>query len=690
MTMTVMTTTTRRGERRMMMMEGKRRMMVPSGSSSSNEGGGGGDDGGDGGEEANGGCRVANNGGAAAAGTSLLAFIDGFNNASSLRRRRCIKSSSSASSVVGTPIASIAAASSSSSLSSTSVAADDSFFRNRGGDQSAAQQLPPRPERIPRPDEPNLFEIPSDLHPAYKPVPIVLRAGIALASAAIVGRRSLRQFLLPTATPTSIFRQLFQKLSMALSSQRITAAAVRHALSFALRTALLATVAGLAVQEVGFAPSRVTTRYLAERDELPSALSRYETITPVDPPPIFAKSAASSTTATVSSWTEDKRVPSPPIGVHSIQYKKRDKQSTTPANNASGTPKYDGIYFHHGFGASSLSWLPVLPSLVERLGKPITTTTTTATETEKSNARVAVGVAHDAPGFGFTDRPSTDENGGLEQYGTENNVGIGLALLKNAFRESQDNGGGGGGSTKSLGKSEVEEEGGPKSIAIFGHSMGSKAALLMALTCARHKSSLKFRPALVVLVAPALEGATLPSARASSKTVEGGSKQKNSWFRTMARRVWVAWRKLFLDYPFRYGLRRLVSGSKDFWRKGLTLARGHPDRLSDSDVLRFAWPSIGKGWEEGLINFARAKLSLPALPLDDGQLLREVSNLKDTKVVIVYGSNDRVVRIEGAVAERLRAEFPKVAVVRMEGLGHDPFEEDVDGFLVELEKALVE
>mmetsp|Transcript_2222 Transcript_2222/g.4769 ORF Transcript_2222/g.4769 Transcript_2222/m.4769 type:complete len:678 (-) Transcript_2222:162-2195(-) len=676
-------TTTRRGERMGMMMEGKRRMMVPSGSS--NEGGAG--DGG--GEEANGGCRVANNGGEGAAGTSLLAFIDGFNNASSLRRRRCIKSSSSTSSVVGTPIASIAA--SSSSLSSTSVAADDSFFRNRGGDQSAAQQLPPRPERIPRPDEPNLFEIPSDLHPAYKPVPIVLRAGIALASAAIVGRRSLRQFLLPTATPTSIFRQLFQKLSMALSSQRITAAAVRHALSFALRTALLATVAGLAVQEVGFAPSRVTTRYLAERDELPSALSRYETITPVDPPPIFAKSAASSTTATVSSWTEDKRVPSPPIGVHSIQYKKRDKQSTTSANTSSSTNKYDGIYFHHGFGASSLSWLPVLPSLVERLGKPATTSTT-ATETESNAARVvAVGVAHDAPGFGFTDRPSTDENGGLEQYGTENNVGIGLALLKNAFRESQDNGGGGGGSTKSLGKSEVEEEGGPKSIAIFGHSMGSKAALLMALTCARHKSSLKFRPALVVLVAPALEGATLPVARASSTNIVGGlTKQKDGWFRTMARRVWVAWRRLFLDYPFRYGLRRLVSGSKDFWRKGLTLARGHPDRLSDSDVLRFAWPSIGKGWEEGLINFTRSKLSLPALPLDDAQLLREVSNLKDTKVVIVYGSNDRVVRIEGAAAERLRAEFPKVAVVRMEGLGHDPFEEDVDGFLVELEKALVE
>ena len=133
------------------------------------------------------------------------------------------------------------------------------------------------------------------------------------------------------------------------------------------------------------------------------------------------------------------------------------------------------------------------------------------------------------------------------------------------------------------------------------------------------------------------------------------------------------------------------SGTKDFWRNGLTLAWGDSQLLSDSDVLRFQWPSIGQGWEEGLINFIRARiLSAPASQhtLDDGQLLAEVANLKDTKLVIIYGSNDKVVRIEGSVAKQLETDFPNVQVVRMEGLGHDPFEEDVDGFLSELEKAI--
>ena len=92
-----------------------------------------------------------------------------------------------------------------------------------------------------------------------------------------------------------------------------------------------------------------------------------------------------------------------------------------------------------------------------------------------------------------------------------------------------------------------------------------------------------------------------------------------------------------------------------------------------------------------MITFTRSRLAptSPSNPaLDDGQLLREVSKLDGTKVIIVYGSNDRVVRIEGDVASRLKNEFPTVSFVRMEGLGHDPFEEDVEGFMTVLEKVL--
>ena len=62
----------------------------------------------------------------------------------------------------------------------------------------------------------------------------------------------------------------------------------------------------------------------------------------------------------------------PTISVHSILYEAR--QDKDNKNNA-----IDALYFNHGFGASSLSWLPAIPSLVKKLD-------------------AKVGIAHDAPG----------------------------------------------------------------------------------------------------------------------------------------------------------------------------------------------------------------------------------------------------------------------------------------------------
>ena len=41
------------------------------------------------------------------------------------------------------------------------------------------------------------------------------------------------------------------------------------------------------------------------------------------------------------------------------------------------------------------------------------------------------------------------------------------------------------------------------------------------------------------------------------------------------------------------------------------------------------------------------------------------------------------------MAEKVKKQFPTVHIVRMEGLGNDPYEEDVDGFLREM-KAVME
>ena len=351
-----------------------------------------------------------------------------------------------------------------------------------------------------------------------------------------------------------------------------------------------------------------------------------------------------------------------PIGVHSIRYTRRRTVVTN------GTlRKYHGISFHHGFGASSLSWLPVLPSIVERLGK----------------GRHAIGVAHDAPGFGFTDRPDGDVDEGLRQYSSENSADIGLALLVESLSEQQQQQDDDDVAAMMSSNDGIEET---TSVAIFGHSMGARAALLMAHHCATDPT-LKLRPNLVVLVAPALEEVTLPSVKRVGYHVKISRRSSPTW--SLAGRVWTMWRKVFVDPPLRYGLRRLVCGTR-FWRNGLVLAWGDPHRLSDSDVLRFQWPSVGRGWEGGILNFARSRILSSPRPdtLDDVQLLREVTNQKDTRVVIVYGSRDGIVRIDNNVAERVCKDFPNIKLIRMEGCGHDPFEEDVQGFVTALEKSI--
>lgn len=544
------------------------------------------------------------------------------------------------------------------SLSSSAALADESMFQ--GNNQSQRQN-----QRVVRPDEPNLFEIPPDLSPTYRPIPIVLRFVIVIASALFVGRSSVSQLF---NSSSSLFTQFLRQsfiVDTPLSQRLLSFTVVRKALFFLLRTALVATIAKLSIQEKFLRPSQVTTEYLRQRGKLPSRLSQYYVVKPVavSAPTTYTPDGKDTKQVplSTSSWKEDEALSSTiPIGVHSIQYtqqKKPDNGSNSKHN------KYDGIYLYHGFGASSLSWLPVLPCLVDRLGS--------------GSSR---GLAHDAPGFGFTDRPNADVDGGLEQYEYENNVGIGLALLNESLSNHDAP------TVDADGANERDET---KSIAIFGHSMGSKSALLTALHYASHPK-LKVKPNLVVLVAPALEGLSLPSRKGyglKKKTSNG--KETSGRISNVARKFWIEWKSVFLEIPFRYALRRVVCGTKDFWRKGLSPVWGkYP--LSESDVLRFKWPSISKGWEDGVINFAQARIvsSKPQYALDDGALLQEVVNLKGTKVVIVYGSADKVVRIDGGVAEMLERDFPTVKLVRMEGLGHDPFEEDVDGFLLDLEEAL--
>jgi pimeloyl-ACP methyl ester carboxylesterase len=251
-----------------------------------------------------------------------------------------------------------------------------------------------------------------------------------------------------------------------------------------------------------------------------------------------------------------------------------------------------------------------------------------------------VGLGHDAVGFGFTDRPGDS----LTAYTSAASSHIGCELLTKHLSESTSS---------------------SSPILLFGHSMGAMTTLRMALKMSSNV------PKRIVLVAPALG---LSRAKASTAV---DSVQKQS--------LLPEFPQVLTDVPAAYILRRVV-GFRNFWRYGLGKAWGDPARLSDSDILRFQWPGVARGWERGLLRFARAQSE--ASDLSDAELLQRVLNLPNTTVHVIAGSKDRIV--PPTTLRKFFAPFPQIHITEMPGLGHDPFEEDVESFVKNVENLLHE
>jgi pimeloyl-ACP methyl ester carboxylesterase len=107
---------------------------------------------------------------------------------------------------------------------------------------------------------------------------------------------------------------------------------------------------------------------------------------------------------------------------------------------------------------------------------------------------------------------------------------------------------------------------------------------------------------------------------------------------------------------------------------------GDASRLSDSDVLRFQWPSIGTGWERGLLSYSLAQARQGSSDgITDYDLMEQVLNLPNTTVTVIRGENDIVV--PRTLIKNFFDKFPDVKIHELKGQGHDPFEEQVDVFV---------
>lgn len=512
---------------------------------------------------------------------------------------------------------------------------DDSVQRMRNKGFEGVEELKPDPNKA------NLYLLPESLSPIYKTMPFLTQLSIGISSAVISARWHLQSVVRAGVAGKSVRGEIVK---------------------FSLRFFTVSLLSTLVTQELFFSSSRIDTPTLVGKKWLPSTLSNYAPLT-TQIPPILLHTKSNTNTNPIAMDT---------IGVHYLQY----------TNTPSSSPKtqnieFDAIHFNHGFGANSLSWLPVIPPLTDRL-----------------NARISL--AHDSPGLGFTDRPKTfGKKNSLAPYSSAGAAALGNKLVLDEVKVANDDHDTNNDTDHDTTVENDKDDKIIKKIALFGHSLGCATTLRMALSLPGdyHK--------VVVLVAPALLGSTPPQSLSSSRlnnkntimTTMNTIKAKvtiffsailkrcndvapisiekmSSWFRFFI----VVVRTVFVDSTSAYILKRAV-GMSNFWSDILRIVWGDPNLLTKSDILCFQWASIGLGWERGLLAFARSRLFM-ICNYDGGELklLDDVIHLPNTSVVVVHGTKDRIIPISSSrhIAKRYT---DSVTYIELKGMGHDPFEE---------------
>ena len=514
------------------------------------------------------------------------------------------------------------------------------------------------------PEDPNLYCIPPELSPIYKPLPFRLRMLLGIVSTYIFASRS---FILQTTfelfkTSGQIGIVWWWPIRFIRLLLTNSAWAMKHVIfdlvKIFIKSYIVYTMSTMFVQDVllpKYAPSRISTSVLVSKYAiLPSTYSNYHQL------------------------STDFNQSNAPYQYHqNIHYLKAIGNNNT---NVASTTSFnmDVIYVNHGFGASSLSWLPAIRKLLP-------------------HTKIVLG--HDAPGFGFTDRWHNKNNSSppptSSYYSISHSATIGTALLRN--------------------HTTMEKNNAITNVLLMGHSLGSLTTLRMALQ-QQHFSNIQQH---IVLVSPAVgfrkskknDDTSLPLCTAS--TITSGNinlpQQKQPALAPTGRRDGVL--PLFLRRPLQrigtsvacYGLKRLV-GQKNFWRNGLQQGVWNKNDkkdqkyiLRDCDVLRYQWPAIIQNWEVGLIQFASQQMSSTSRKQNDDsmttdvELIQAVLDLPNVQSIhVILGSNDRVIPNRFTV-NFFREHFPnRINITIMDGFGHNPFEEDPELFVRTIQTKILE
>ena len=324
----------------------------------------------------------------------------------------------------------------------------------------------------------------------------------------------------------------------------------------------------------------------------------------------------------------------------------------------------------HGFGANTYSWeRATLQPLAEKLN--------------------ATAVAHDAPGFGLTERV-----GDLKRYTPRTNAAIARAMLDLAEGVNEEDG-----SKKEktwndvVGEMSSEANDATKTKkklrarrVVVGHSMGGVAAAIAAAEGDIDD---------VVLVAPAVIAASARAAGDVPETRKGKEKNPLSLLLGACARAFRVVVAFAASPVVLFAVRKLVR-SASFWRDGLGKAVGAAARARMRTDATWAdgyrRPSAVTGWDAGMVrvvlaaatggvSLARAILGAtsPTAEADKPENIIEALRLSKARVLIVHGSDDMIVPVGNS--RRLAELIPGAEMVEMPGVGHMPHEEAPEAFL---------
>ena len=368
-----------------------------------------------------------------------------------------------------------------------------------------------------------------------------------------------------------------------------------------------------------------------------------------------------------------------------VHYKRRDAPTARDSSrqlDSEASPK-TVVSCVHGFGANTYSWeRAALGPLAERLG--------------------AVAVAHDAPGFGLTER-----SGDLNRYTARTNAAISRAMLDLAESGDRAPGGEEEASGKTWNDVVGEMADGDAAAAtesavsqsrkscrarrvVVGHSMGGVAAAIAAAEGDVDD---------VVLVAPAViaapQASTAGGDRGNAGSASGSpANPAAAVLGALARALRVA--LAFAASPLlKVAVRKLVR-SAAFWRDGLGRAVGAAAarrmRVDATWADGYRRPSAVAGWDKGMVrvvlaaatggvSLARALLGAtsPTAEADKPANVIEALRASKARVLIVHGSDDMIVPVGNS--RRLAELIPRAELVEMPGVGHMPHEEAPEAFL---------